>query len=196
MENSIDLPKIRIITVSGRIGAGSTSLARHLAEKLGWKHIEGGDIFWETVRKRMHVDTKDTKLRADEEDLLFEKKQDQILKNEKHIVLESKLAGFCAQDIADIYKVGVICADENGVDQVEERVKRLMEREKVTLDDSRKEVLEREKNDLEKWRRLYAKDDQNWVYWDSKYYDLVVNTFSRSQEESMEAVLKAIGQKV
>lgn len=195
MNNVVDLPNIRIITVSGRIGAGSTSLARNLSKTLGWKHIEGGDIFWEEVRKRIHAAPKDTKLRADEEDLLFEKKQDQILKNEKNIVLESKLAGFCAQGISDIFKIGVVCDDEKGVDQQETRAKRLVDREKVSVEDARKEVLEREQNDLEKWRRLYAKNDKDWIYWDSKYYDLVVNTFPRNQQESLSLVLDAIGYK-
>ena len=53
MNKPIELPNIRIITISGRIGAGSTSLAKHLAQKLGWKHIEGGEIFWEAIRQKM-----------------------------------------------------------------------------------------------------------------------------------------------
>ena len=52
MDKVVDLPNIRIITVSGRIGAGSTSLAHHLSETLNWKHIEGGEVFWEAMRKK------------------------------------------------------------------------------------------------------------------------------------------------
>jgi len=63
----------------------------------------------------------------------------------------------------------------------------------MPVEDAKSEVLEREINDLEKWRRLYAHNDANWVYWDKKYYDLVVNTFSHNQEESLELVLNAIG---
>jgi len=193
MGNAVDLGTIRIITVSGRIGAGSTSLARHLSTTLGWKHIEGGEIFWEAVRRKLNLAPKDTKLRPDEEDMLFEEKQKEILKNEQHIVLESKLAAFCAQDIEGIFKVATVCEDMQEQDQPQIRIDRLVNREQMPVEDAKSEVLEREINDLEKWRRLYAHNDANWVYWDKKYYDLVVNTFSHNQEESLELVLNAIG---
>lgn len=195
MGNPVDLPNVRIITVSGRIGAGSTSLAKHLAKILGWKHIEGGEIFWEAVRKKLHLAPKDTDLRPDEEDLLFEERQKEILQHEKHIVLESKLAGFCAKDMSDIFRVAVVCEDVNGQDQPEIRIDRLVNREQISMEAAKAEVLEREVNDISKWRRLYANNDQDWTYWDKKYYNLVVNTFSHNQEESLGLVVKEIGYK-
>lgn len=195
MGNPVDLDNIRIITVSGRIGAGSTSLAKHLANTLGWKHIEGGEIFWEAVRKKLHLAPKDTDLRPDEEDLLFEERQKEILTNEKHIVLESKLAGFCAKDMSDVFRVAVVCENNEGEDQPEIRIDRLVNREQISTEDAKAEVLEREVNDLSKWRRLYANNDPEWTYWDRKYYNLVVNTFSHNQEESLDLVVKEIGYK-
>lgn len=190
----IEIPGIRIITVSGRIASGSTTLAKHLAVQLGWKHMEGGEIFWEAVRNRLGLNAKDTNLRPDEEDLLFEEKQKDILKNEKHIVLESKLAGFCAYglELKDVFKIGVVCED-NGVDQAQIRIDRLVNREELTIENAKAEVLEREVNDLNKWRKLYANDDPNWVHFDPKYFDLMVNTFTHNQEESLELVLDKIG---
>lgn len=195
MGNPVDLPNIRIITVSGRIGAGSTSLAKHLAKSLGWKHIEGGEIFWEAVRRKLNLAPKDTDLRPDEEDVLFEERQKEILQHEKYIVLESKLAGFCAKDMPDVFRVAVVCEDINGVDQPEIRIDRLVNREQISTEDAKAEVLEREVNDLDKWRRLYADNDSDWTYWDKKYYNLVVNTFSHNQEESLSLVVDAIGYK-
>jgi cytidylate kinase len=191
MNKPIDLPGIRIVTVSGRIGAGSTSLGKHLAATFGWKRMEGGDIFWEAIRKKMNVAQKDTKLRPDEEDVLFEEKQKQILKEEHHLVLESKLAGFCAQGIDNVFKIAVICEDENG-DKADIRIDRLVNRENIPVEDAKAEVLEREQNDLAKWRRLYANNDDQWVYWDKKYYDLVVNTYPHNAEESLQLVLDAL----
>jgi cytidylate kinase len=195
MGSPVDLPNIRIITVSGRIGAGSTSLAKHLAQILGWKHLEGGEIFWEAVRKKLNLAPKDTDLRPDEEDVLFEERQKEILQHEKHIVLESKLAGFCAKDMPDVFRVAVVCEDAAGQDQPEIRIDRLVNREHISTEDAKAEVLEREINDLSKWRRLYADNDSDWTYWDKKYYNLVVNTFSHNQEESLSLVVDAIGYK-
>ncbi|HWY80156.1 MAG TPA: hypothetical protein VNW29_07400 [Candidatus Sulfotelmatobacter sp.] len=193
MDKPIEIPGIRIITVSGRIASGSTTLAKHLARRLGWKHMEGGEIFWEAVRSKLGLQAKDTNLRPDEEDVLFEEKQKEILATHKHLVLESKLAGFCAQGFTDVFKVGVLCQDEKGNDQTQIRIDRLVNREELSVDEAKTEVVEREENDLWKWRKLYAHGDQEWVYWDKKYYNLIVNTFTHNQEESLKLVIEKLG---
>lgn len=182
----------RIITVSGRIGAGSTTLAKGLAHHLGWKHMEGGEIFWEAIRAKMDVDTKDTHLRPDEEDALFDAQLKKILETNRDIVMETKLAGFNAQGIPGVFKILVVCEDHNGVDQTQIRIDRLVNREGKHVEDAKKEVLEREKNDLEKWRHMYAHDDINWVYFDPKYYDLVINTFEHSKDDTLRLVLEKL----
>lgn len=192
MDKPTEIPGIRIITVSGRIASGSTTLARHLARLLGWKHMEGGEIFWEAVRDRLGLDVKDTNLRPDEEDLLFEEKQKAILKNDNYIVLESKLAGFCAQGLKDVYKIGVICEDKDDNDQTQIRIDRLVNREVISIDEAKEEILKREENDLAKWRKLYANSKQDWIYWDKKYYDLIINTFTHNQDDSLKVVLQAL----
>lgn len=189
----VEVPNIRIITVSGRIASGSTTLAHRLAEILGWRHIEGGEVFWEAIRVKMGISGKDTNLRPDKEDEDFDNSLKRILKEEKNIVLETKLAGFNAQGIEGVLKISVVCEDENGKDQKEIRIDRLVNRENISIDQAKEEVVEREINDLGKWRKMYAGGDQNWVYWDPKYYDLVINTYSHNQEQSLEAALKAIG---
>lgn len=191
----IKLPNIRIITVSGRIASGSTTLGRKLAKILGWRHIEGGDVFWEAVRTKLNLDSKDTGLRPDKEDEDFDASLKKILQNGKDLVLETKLAGFNAQGIPGVLKIGVVCEDEEGQDKTDIRIDRLINREKISIEQAKEEVMEREANDLEKWRRIYAKGDGNWVYWDKKYYDLVVNTYSLNQDETLKIALNAIGHK-
>ncbi len=57
------------------------------------------------------------------------------------------------------------------------------------MKEAKEEVLEREKNDLEKWRKLYAHDDPNWTYYDRNYYDLVINTYRLGEEEAFQTAL-------
>ena len=189
----IELSGINNITISGRIAAGSTSLANKLSEILKWKHIEGGDIFWETIRKRMGVESKDTHLRSDKEDEDFDASLKKLLKEEKHVVLEAHLAGFNAQGIEGVYKILVICENEHGQDQTQIRIDRLINRETQSVEKAKEEILVREKSDLAKWQKLYVKNDPNWVYWDPKYYDLIVNTYSLNKEEALKFVLDKIG---
>lgn len=192
MQNPTEIPGIRIITVSGRIGAGSTSLAKSLAKLFGWKHLEGGEIFWEAIRKRMGLDPKETNLRPDEEDRLFDEQLKKILREDKDIVLETKLAGFNAQGTKGVFKILVVCEDRKGIDQTAIRIDRLVNREHVSVDEAKQEVVEREKNDLDKWRKIYADGDEEWIYYDPKYYDLVINTFTHNAEESVKLALLAL----
>lgn len=186
------MKNIRNITISGRIASGSTTLAKGLANELGWKHIEGGDVFWEQVRSRLNLDSKDTNLRPDKEDQDFDAQLKKMLAEDKNLILETKLAAFNAQGIPGVFKILVVCEDESGNDQTSVRIDRLLNRDELTLEQAKEEAVEREDNDLEKWRNLYASGDKNWHYWDRKYYDLVVNTFDHNQEESLEFVLKAV----
>ncbi len=193
MDKPVDLPNIRIITVSGRIASGSTTLAHNISKVLGWRHIEGGEIFWEAVRSKMGVSEKDTNLRPDAEDEDFDRSLKHMLKTGKHLILETKLAGFNAQGIDGVFKVLVLCKDENGNDQTQIRIDRLVNREHLAITLAKDEVIQREKNDIEKWRRLYAPSDPNWTYWDEKYYDLVVNTYPHDKEETLRLVLPKLG---
>ena len=192
MASPIEIPDIRIITVSGRIASGSTTLAEHLAKKLNWRHLEGGEIFWEAVRKKMGLAEKDTNLRPDEEDKLFDARLREILKEEKHIVLETKLAAFNAQSIDGVFKILVLC-ERAGVDQPQIRIDRLVNRDNISVEEAKEEVLHREMSDIEKWRRLYANNDPNWVYWEKKYYDLAINTYDKNSEQTFQAALAALG---
>lgn len=188
-----DLPHTRLITISGRIASGSTTLAKKLAQYLNWRHIEGGEIFWEAIRQKLQLDPKDTALRPDDEDQAFEQYQKKVLTEDKHIVLETKLAGFNAQGIDGVFKILVICIDETGEDQTNIRIDRLVNREGMSIDQAKEEVLVREKNDIEKWQRLYADNNSQWVYWDERYYDLVINTYSHDPHQSLDIALKALG---
>jgi len=194
LNNPVDLPSIRNITISGRIGAGATTLAKKLSDLLNWPLLEGGDLF-EKIHKELNISQVDVLQRPDSFDLQFEAQIKKILTDEKHQIIQSHLAGFDIQGIAGVYKILVICQDPEGQDKADIRIDRLMNRDGITIDEAKHEALVREKENLEKFRKLYAHNDPNWIYWDEKYYDLVVNTYSLNKEEALEFVLKRIGLK-
>ena len=193
MSSPTDLLNIRIITVSGRIGCGSTTLAKGLVEKLHWKRIEGGEVFWEALRQKMGLSNKDTNLRADFEDQAFDEHLKELLQNETRMILETKLAGFNAQGIEGVFRILLVCNDDKGNDQTQVRIDRLVNREHISVKAAKEEVLRREEHDLKKWRVMYAQGDPSWIYFDKKYYDLVINTFTNNQEATLKIVLEAIG---
>lgn len=190
----IELPGIRNITISGRIASGASTLARHVASALGWEFFNGGELFRQfTAEKGLNIILTNT--RPDQFDLEYEEKIKRVLKKKSHQIVQSHLAGFDAQGIEGVFKILVVCEDVAGLDKIEIRIDRLVNRDGKKVEDAKKEIVERERQNLEKWRRLYANNDQNWVYWDKKYYDLIVNTYSLNAEESAQTVLKAIGYK-
>lgn len=195
MNNVTDIPSVRLITVSGRIASGSTTLAKKLANYLNWKHMEGGDIFWEAVRRKLGLDPKDTGKRPDQEDRAFDEYLKEVLQKESHIVVETKLAGFNAQGIENVFKILVLCNDSEGNDQTNIRIDRLVNREHISIDHAKEEVLVREKSDIEKWRNMYAQGDPGWTYWNEKYYDLVINTYTHDPDATLKLALDAIGYK-
>lgn len=192
MNTPIELSDIRNITVSGRIGSGQTTLATKLAETLSWKLFEGGALF-EKIHNELEVDEENVSARPDSFDLEYEERIKKMLKDKDHQIIQSHLAGFDAKGIEGVFKILIVCEDTQGNDKSEIRIDRLVNRRKISIDKAKHEVLEREAGNLEKWRRLYANGDPNWVYWDKKYYDLIINTYSHNQEETLQIALGAIG---
>lgn len=190
MDKPVEISGIRNITVSGRIASGATTLASHLAQHLGWELLDGGKLFRAFTHDHGYASE-----RSDQFDLDYEEKIKKILRDEKQHIIQSHLAGFDAQDISGVFKILVVCEDENSDDKADIRIDRLANRDAFPVEQAKQEVMERESQNLKKWRRLYAQDTPDWVYWDKKYYDLVVNTFTHNQEESLQLVMEKLGVK-
>lgn len=187
--NPKDLGTIRNITISGRIGSGATTLALHLADTLHWEVLDGGKLFREFTKDNGYA-----KDRSDQFDLDYEEKVKNILEEESHHIIQSHLAGFDAQEITGTFKIFVVC-EEDGIDKTDVRIDRLVNRDGMHVEDAKNEVKERDIQNLDKWRRLYANNDLNWFYWDKKYYDMIINTFELNQADALTAVLDTIGEK-
>ena len=192
MVTPVKLSGIRNITVSGRIGSGTTTLAVGLAKVLGWELLEGGALF-EKIHNDLKVNELEVNGRPDKFDLEYEEKIKKMLINENHHIIQSHLSGFDAQGIKGVFKILVVCEDSKGNDKTEIRIDRLVNRRKVSVEEAKAEVFVRELRNLSKWRRLYAGNDPNWVYWDKKYYDLVINTYAHYQKETLKIALEKIG---
>ena len=191
---SVDLQSIRNITISGRIGSGATTLAKKLSEVLGWEMLDGGGIFRQ-LQKEQGFDINKSDSRPDHFDLAYEEMVKKNLKEKSHQIIQSHLAGYDAQKIEGVFKILVLCAGEDGEDKTEIRVDRIVNRDKVSIDEAKKGVVGREEEHLKKFRRLYANNDESWVYWDKKYYDLVINTYPHNQEETLKIALEKMGYK-
>lgn len=153
--------------------------------------MDGGKIL-RKVQEDIGASVENTSMRPDHFDLEYELMVKKMLREQDHQIIQSHLSGFDAQGMEGVYKIFVLCEDESGNDKADIRIDRLVNRDGISVENAKHELRERDKQNLEKWRRLYANNDQNWVYWDKKYYDLIINTFQFNQKEALQQVLEAL----
>jgi cytidylate kinase len=201
----------RNITISGLPGNGSTTLLKLLRESLekdGWKGFSGGEFMRMYAMEKGLFDPKTNKFHHDAtvygED--FDREVDfgmrTRLEKESHWILESWLSGFMAQKVPNVLKVLLICSD----DAV--RIDRIVNRDDVSIDEAKSHITERKEKNVAKWARMYKKEWNDWVvgsgkakpgdpidFWRPSLYDIVIDTYSSSREETLETVSKALQQK-
>ena len=61
----------------------------------------------------------------------------------------------------------------------------------VTVTEAKENIRKREEGNLGKWSRIYKVPPTD--FWDTKYYDLVINTYSHGPQETLDIVLQALG---
>jgi predicted cytidylate kinase len=176
-------PKYRLITISGKIAVGTTTLTKNLVDALNWKHINIGAI------QRMHdrkLNFKENEMgalsRTDEHEKKIDMITQQLLKNEKKIIYEGWLTGFFARSYKDILKVLLVCQHDDI------RIDRVANRDNVTVEQAKDWIKHRESENVNKWKRLYG----NYDFWDPKYFDLVIDTYKTGPQETLGKVLDKI----
>lgn len=203
--NELNNLAYRNITVSSLPGAGSTTLAKKLARFLDWEYWSGGDYMRAYAIKKGLFDKNnklhhDATVYTDEFDRQVDSGMRASLKKDCGRVLDSWLSGFMAQGVPGILKVLIYCSD----DAV--RVDRVTNRDGVDIEKAKEHIFEREKKNLKKWQRMYDREWQDWIvgagklaktepifFWRPELYDLSIDTYSHSKQQSLQLVLKALG---
>lgn len=183
--------KYNSIAISSRPGAGRSTLLRNLKpylEPLGWETFSGGD--WarkfaiESGKHNAHDVThhKATDY-GDDIDLQIDVAMREKLTNPaSHVAVESWIAGWNMRGLKHVLKVLLMCDDALRID-------RIVNRDNITVEQAKEHVRDREETNVSKWRRMYGVSD----FWDPKYYDLVINTYSHGPKETLDLVLQALG---
>lgn len=199
--------KYRNLTISGLPGCGSTTLLRMLKESLqfdGWKGFSGGEFMREYAKEKgLFKETAGLHHDASHYEDEFDRKIDfgmrEKLETENKWILESWLSGFMAQGVEGTLKILMICSD----DAV--RVDRIVNRDSVNVKEAKSNMFARYQANLHKWSRMYNQQWQEWVvkkglarpedqidFWRPDLYDVVIDTYSHNQQQSLDIVLNAI----
>ena len=179
-KNPVVLP-FSAITVSGHVASGATTLSKSIANTFNWTLYNGGEMYREYAKK-LGIPLERTDLSSDEYHLKLDEFIKNKLKTEKNIIVESWLSGFDAQGISGVFKIFVECSD------LSLRIDRLVNREKMTIEQAKEHLTTREEENLKKWQKLYGTTD----IWNPALYDLVIDTYKFGPTETLNLTMAAL----
>ncbi|EKE15365.1 MAG: hypothetical protein ACD_12C00047G0004 [uncultured bacterium] len=171
---------INKITISGKICTGKTTLLKSLQKKLYWPIFMTGKLFREDVKKnQLNLD------QVEEQNDEVTKKIDYQVRDKIYapgnLIVDGWMSGIMANDLPDVLKVLLICKDYI-------RYQRFAEREKISINEAKKRVEERQSNWLNKLEKIYNRND----FIDPINYDLIIDTSKISSQTVLEKIIKAI----
>jgi cytidylate kinase len=152
-----------VITVAGPHGSGRSTQARFIADTYDLRYVSAGMLFRERAEELgLSLEEMSQKATMDRK---FDNYLDSRTKKESRmegVVIDATLSGWMAEN-PDL-RIHLSCP-------LEERVRRIAEREGRALEEVERETRFREKNELRRFKELYGVDLE-----DLSVYDLVVNT--------------------
>jgi cytidylate kinase len=194
----------RNITISGLPGCGSTTLMRLLQKKLDWQCYSGGEFMRAYAIEKGYFSGDnsvhhDATVYPDDFDRQVDYAVREKLTNSNNHIIEAWLSGFLAQQISGVLKVLVTCSEDSV------RIDRVVNRDRVSVEKAKIHIMDRETKNRQKWAKIYAPEWQQWIveagtlpqdaeidFWHPKLYDLVIDTYRYSREDTLNLVLDAL----
>ena len=182
MENNI---KHKKITIGGLSGTGKGTVAKILAEKLGFELNSAGNFFRELAKEKGYDSVLEFQKEIHSEgnddfsvDIAVDERTKKFGEENIDFIIEGRL---CAHMIPTAFKILLICEDN-------ERFRRVAERQKISQEDAKAETLTRETLYTDFYKRFYKIDN----YLDHKYYDLIIDTTSILPDEIVEKIINKL----
>ncbi|MFC7234100.1 (d)CMP kinase [Halosegnis marinus] len=166
-----------LITISGPAGSGKSTAAAALADRLGYDHTSGGDIFRDLAAEKGLTPLELNKL-AEEDDAIdrdLDRRLRALAAEADELVLESRLAGWMAGEHAD-FRIWLDAP-------LEVRADRIADRENKDVDLARTETEARATSEAKRYDEYYGIDIH-----DLAIYDLVLNTARLDPDGVVEAI--------
>lgn len=165
-----------IITLSGEIGSGKSTIGKELAKKLNYTYNSTGEIFKKQAKE--HKINLTDFLKYAEVNLNIDKKLDEKQRNTKqNTVLDSRMGFYFANPDLKIWLKAPL----------DERVKRIAKRDSLeneTFEEIKEKIKEREKIERDRYLRLYSID-----IFDEENYDLIIDTVEYNIEQVVEKII-------
>jgi cytidylate kinase len=135
-----------ILTVSGEIGAGKSTVARALAESLGLRYLSSGEMFREAARRRGVTVSALGRLAEDDASIDRMIDETQVAEaNAGRVVVESRLSGWLINGDVRVWLRA----------PVDVRARRVAARDRMALEAARAEIETREASERRRYAALY-----------------------------------------
>jgi len=166
------------ITVSGVSGAGKTDGAKALAKAFKLRYVSAGEIQRQVAKERGISLEEQVDIRGPEIDHAMDERSLKLA-IQGNVVLDGRLTGWAAGDWANM-KIWYECP-------LEVRSKRVAKRDKISFEESFKNLKERDEDDREKYLKLYGIDS-----FDTSFYDIKINNKKLTKRQAKTVPVKLV----
>lgn len=168
------------ITVSGKIGAGKSTLAKKLAKSLKMEYFSIGKYFRELAEKKGQTVDEFVKSSKKDIHLDIDNHMKEIAKT-KNIVIDARLSGWMVPD-ADL-KIFLTAPIESRVKRIKNDLENRTAEKKNETESWVDRIKKREVIEFEKYKKIYGINLS-----DLNVYDLIINTERINADDLLEIV--------
>jgi CMP/dCMP kinase len=177
-----------IITISGALGSGKSTVAKILVEKFNLKHYSTGDFMREIAAKRGVTllelgKLAETDKSIDEE---LDERQIKLGEEEDNFIIDARLGWHF---IPNSVKIFLDVSDEEAAKRIFKEGRK-DEKYNTDLQATLENIKNRRESEIKRYQDYY-----NLNYYDHNNYDLVVDTTGIPAEEVAERIIKFIEEK-
>lgn len=175
-----------IITISGKLGSGKSTVARMLSDELGYRCISAGAMMRDLAQKRGLTIVEFNQLCAKDKsiDLEMDEYIVQLGKTEENIIVDSRLAFFF---IPHSFKIKLSISDKKAAERIFCDTTRTTEKKYASLKELENDIVERRKLEVNRFNELYGVNIE-----DEKLFDCVIDTGDLTPHEIVELIKKSL----